>query len=548
VPNQVIANDDAATPARGRFARLLQDVPGLRKGLDQMLLDSLKDKPWAEVPSPAAYHSLFKNLLARANCPLDDYPYNTVSMAYESIRRDLNERWVLFCQAHKARRRAFTELLANHGERWIYDRIEIDEQLIDCEESSVGIELSFGDRLPPLRLSRITLLAAIDTATDCIVGFLLALTSHARQDDMLALLQQCVSRWPERTITMDWLVLPPGPGFPNNDPSLPLPFPREVALDNAWMHHAHSVEAFVTQELGATLSFGRPKSPTLRAAIETSFNRLNQWLSHRLPSTTGSSVTDPIRESAKNRKGVPVVSLPTFEDALYVTLAESNHRSRSQLATATPLDTLRHQAGRAYFMDVDDACRVAWNPFNVTREVHVHDLSAPERKPYINFEYLRYKGPGLLALPEREAKVLIRYDRRDVRRVEAFRLNGQALGPLVCPSSWQIHPHGIDTRKYLFKHHRQLIRRSRDPLTEYFRQQRAKLSNPTDLVKFLRIYQEFVGGFGLPTSLWPQMPPREEGQASDQPIGTPQNQRSRPTSAVTKRQYWSLQLNPGGKQ
>src|SRR5690606_1931906 len=136
------------------------------------------DKPWAQVPSPTSYHNLFKNLLARANWSLGAYPYTTASIAYESVRRDLHSRWAHLCQARKARRQAFTGSPVFLGDRWLYDRIEIDVQTIDCEQSTVGLEIGFGERLPALRLPRLTLLSAIDKATDCILGFQLALTPH----------------------------------------------------------------------------------------------------------------------------------------------------------------------------------------------------------------------------------------------------------------------------------------------------------------------------------------------------------------------------------
>lgn len=533
--------------ARGRFAQLLIEVPGLREGLDQMLLDRLKDRPWAEVPSPAAYHSLFKALLAKENWPLHAYPYTTTSLAYESVRQDLKKRWTHLCQVTKSRKRVFTELATNFSERRLYDRIEIDEQHVDCQQSTVGIELTLGKNLPPLRLPRLTLLCAIDTATDCILCFLLVLTAHPTQRHLLALLQHCVNRWPARTITTNGLDLPPGAGFPSTDMGLPLPLPRVIALDNAWMHLAYSVKAFCTRDLGATLSFSKPKSPTVRRAIETCFNRLNHWLSHRLNSTAGSSVTDPKRESAKNRQGVPMVSLPEFEEALYVTLAESNNQVRPNLAGATPLETLRYQAEQNYLVDVDEEQRAAWNPFRGSKEVTVHDLSDPKRKPYVNFEYLRYKGPGLIALPAGEHKVMIRYDRRDLRRLEVFRLKGQSLGTLVCPGSWLSYPHSLETRRYLFKYCREMVRKRKDPLTEHLLQLRGQLSHPTDVARYLSTYQEFCGGFGLPTSLWPPLPPGQLEVADiESTQATQSNVGFRPANKGSGHRYWSTNLNPGG--
>ncbi|RCW62545.1 hypothetical protein DET61_12416 [Marinobacter nauticus] len=548
LPYQVVDAREGGGPGDGRFKTLLRVVPGLREGLDQMLLARLKDKPSAQVPTAASYHAEFKNLLAKAGWPLDAYPFDTASLAYESVRRDLDTRWTELCQALRARRKAFTSSPPSRDELSLYDRIEIDAQLVDCETSTMGIQLSLADHLPPLRLARFSVLTAIDASTECILGFHIAF-GEPRQDDLLALLLQCVSRWPERRIGTKGLELPPGPGFPGSDPRLPLPLPREIAVDNAWINHASSVESFVTQELGATLSYGRPKCPTVRRTIETSFNQLNQRLSHRFTSTTGSSVTDPKRESAKNRKAIPVVSLPEYEDALYVTLAESNHRPRAHLASATPIETLRYQAERVFYVEAGNDTRSSWAPFKITQEVCVHDLNTPKRKPYINFEYLRYKGPGLLALSKGNDRVVIRADRRDIRQLEAFTLDGRSLGFLYCPRNWQSRPHGIHTRRYLFKHCRTLVRRSPDALAEYFHQLRERYSSPTEVAQLLRTYQEFVGGFGLPTALWPPIENTEDesiSNAGGQP--TVPRHPARSIKPKSRPRFWSLKLNPGASQ
>ncbi|WP_305967444.1 hypothetical protein [Marinobacter salsuginis] len=544
VPHQVIAGTHANASPRGQFARLMADVPGLRAGLDQMLLNRLKDRPSATVVSPNSYHSEFKRLLATAGWPLDDYPYTTNSMAYESVRRDLYARWTLLCQAQKSRRRSFTELPYDSEDRWLFDRIEIDEQTIDCESSSGAIDLVLTDRLPPLRLSRPTVLIAVDVATDCILGFQLSLKGAANQDDLLMLLHKCVQPGSPQALRTEGLALSPNAGFPNLQGFLPLP--RSVAMDNAWMHHAASVEAFISQELNATLSFSRVRTPTVRRTVETAFNRLNHLLSHRFASTTGSSVTDPKKESRKNRKRPPVLSLAQLEDALYVTFAEMNTRPRPNLNAATPLTVVSHQAEQAFLATVNEEDRESWNPFKVTVERKVHDVSAPSRRPYVNIEFLKYKGPGLLAVPGTEPTVMVQYDRRDIRQIEIFRLNGQSLGHAFCPGSWRSYPHGTATRRYLFKHCRELLRKSPDPLVDFLALQREQIRAPSDVAAFLKTYQEFCGGFGLPTSLW--HPPKADKSTPDVSITNPEKaavaQKGKPSS--TGKRFWSIKLNPGG--
>lgn len=289
----------------GCFRKLLRNVPGLKLGLDQLVLDRLKDRPFAGPLSPRRTHAEFKRLLANAGWPLDEYPYTTVDMAYESLRRYMAERWQLMCQAKKARRGAYRKASPDRSISRIFERIEIDEHTIDCQTLSFEIEVPLAESIPPMRLSRLTLLCAIDIVSDCVLGYYLAPTGHANHLDILSLLSLSLTASTPRKLTTTQLTIPSDTGFPNWFDDIQLPAPNEIALDNAWCHHSERVEEFVVESLLAHLSFGRPASPTVRRCIETVFARVNADLCHQLPSTTGSSVTDPKRESKKTRKTNP---------------------------------------------------------------------------------------------------------------------------------------------------------------------------------------------------------------------------------------------------
>lgn len=525
---------------RGRFARLLASVPGLRDGLDQMLLDRLKDRPWAEIPSPKSYHQRFKSLLAAAQWPLDAYPYTDASCASESVRKDLHERWILFCQAAKARKTSHTKALTESPLPWIYDRVEIDEQDIDCRTSTVGIELDLGTPLPPLRVARLHLLVAIDVASQCCLGFQLSLADAPTQDDVLCLLERCFLALPERPLTTPGFELPPGSGFPTTLPGYPIGMPQEIALDNAWCHHAQSVQQFICEGLNATASYGHAASPLARESVERAFHMINQRVSHRFASTTGSSVTDPKKESRRLSEQVPAVSLTVFEEALTLAFGLSNAQPRAALGASSPLEVLRHQADNHYLADVDDGFQASCQPFCGQQTVVVHARSDPKRRPYVQFQYERYKGPGLLAVPPDETRIRVAFDRRDIRRLKAFRLDGSSLGELWAPARWQTHPHSLATRSFLHKRCRALVSQSRDPLSDHLDTLRRTMAKPTEVRQFLRTYQEFVGAFGIPFTLW-------GAESSIEPDPQPVEVIRSPQQHPSKARYWSLDLNPGGQ-
>lgn len=535
VPSAVIRKDHA----RGRFTRLLESVPGLRQGLDQMLLDRLKDRPWAEIPSARSYHNLFKTLLAAAQWPLDDYPYTDISCAYESVRCDLHQRWTLFCQAAKARKSSHTKPLTQACSLWIYDRVEIDEQRIDCQNSTVGIELDLGPQLPPLRLARLHLLVAIEVASQCCLGVQLTLSAAPTQDDILYLLERSFVPAPQRPLTTPGFEIPPGAGFPSTLPDCPRGMPQEIALDNAWCHHAHSVQHFICKGLGATASYGRAANPLVRDSVERAFNMINQRVSHRFASTTGSSVTDPKRESSRLAKHTPAISLAVFEEALTLAFAIANTQPRAALGAASPLEVLRHQADNHYWADLDDGFQATCQPFCGYHDVVVHARSDPQRRPYVQFQYERYKGPGLLAVPPDETKIRIAFDRRDIRRLKAFRLDGTRLGELWAPARWQTYPHSLATRSFLHQRRKTIVTNSLDPLSAHLQEQRKTMAKPAEVRQFLRTYQEFLGALGAPISDW------GANSVADPEPSTVTLNRPPQAKAPTQR-YWSLDLNPGG--
>ena len=74
------------------FRFLLDEIPDMRDGLDEMIIAALKDKPNSQVTSCASFYGEFKRRLVEANWPTDTYPYTTSTFARESVRRYYHER------------------------------------------------------------------------------------------------------------------------------------------------------------------------------------------------------------------------------------------------------------------------------------------------------------------------------------------------------------------------------------------------------------------------------------------------------------------------
>ena len=144
------------------------------------------------------------------------------------------------------------------------------------------------------------------------------------------------------------LIYIPGSGFPSG---LSEEFCNiglnMVRLDNAFCHIAHTVRDYVCNELGATISLGLPAKPKMRNLIEFAFRILNYDM-HRFPSTTGSHPKDPIKETSKNSKKPPIITLNALEEVLSVIISGHNAKPQNKLGGSSPLGLMKfHMAKTA---------------------------------------------------------------------------------------------------------------------------------------------------------------------------------------------------------
>ncbi len=351
--------------------------------------------------------------------------------------------------------------------------------------------MSLDNKLSPLRISRASLLLCVDVATDCYLGYHLALTEHACQQDMLALIHNITRKWEPLELTTPGLAYAPGACFPSAIFSR-ITFGK-VCLDNAMMHFAKSVRFTICHHLGSTLSLGRPATPKTRNWVEYGFNRLNK-VTHRFPSTTGSSPVDSVKESTKNYKNLPVITLHTLEEVLSMVLTEHNIIPQSRLGGVTPLSLLINQMNHHYSRLMPESYGEDWSPFEEEVKCLVHYNLEEHRAPYINFKSQRYQNSCLSNETIIGKQIKIKFDRRDIRSVKAYTLTGEFLGVLYAPKSWQAFSHSVRTRQYINKHVRHFRRFSTDLLSAYFNEVLENRNTPKGAMEVIRVYREFTQG------------------------------------------------------
>lgn len=474
----------------GAFNALLEALPDVKATVDNKILADHKRTTFSERLTPSGLHQSFLQLLTEANWPRDRYPFTSDSQGSESLRRYFRHRQTEL-QTPKPGKHPITDLEASISRHRALATVQIDEHAMDLV---CNVAIEFNDELIELRLQRCSLLLAIDVATECILGFELRPSRAPNQDDILALFDRCLTPRPTPDILtpgFDQLVFAATPA--ELVPAWPLCI-GTVQFDNAWIHHSHSVEDFLSKTMGATLSFGLPGQPKTRWLVEHVFDYLERKLGHRFDSTTGSHPQDPKRESARNVKRVPALSYHSLVEAIHLVISAFNYRSRPHLAGMSPIALFQRHLKQHWVPWTPGGVDFGWQLFQSSKVLTIHRLAREQRGPYVQFCYCRYSGDGLLTLSPKDTQVVVQVDRRDIRTLSASTLDGRPLGRLVPPRSWRRFAHTQATRQFLFKQHRGHLDRNVDPITGYFLDLLSQTSTPRIAAHILAVYQEITWG------------------------------------------------------
>ncbi|MED5530710.1 MAG: hypothetical protein VYA99_10195 [Pseudomonadota bacterium] len=482
--------------AQGAFRQLLHQAPGLADSLDQMLRARLVDSPQAQTHSVRSFHGEFKRFLAATHWPQDLYPYTTEQCAYESVRQYYHQRLAaLKAELQQRRKRNFADKRSPIN-RYAGRAVQIDEQVVDLKTS---LHLSINGVQVPIALPRISVLVAIDVDTGCVLAIALALTQHPTEEDLLGLLQSCVTPRPLPALTSPGLEYTLGSNFPCNIENAIFQF-SAVHLDNAWMHHSRAVTDWICRKMGATVHFGLPAQPTVRAEVERVFNLINKQVTHRPASTTGSHPADPNKASAKQTKKLPLTTLQNLDEMLLVVLTDYNVTPRPALGGMTPLNCVIEHARLQCGISLPEVDRLTLS-VNIDRETVV--IHRPERRgvPYINFCYAKYYGECLSRLEIIGKQITIEFDRGDIRFLKAYLPSGEFLGNLRVSTSWLSFPHNMKLRKKAHKDVRAFKLHKPDKLAAYFHLQLTELQNQQNMLEVAKLHKAFTGGRFTPINL-----------------------------------------------
>lgn len=451
----------------GAFTQLLQRLPALEAHLRHELNARRVELRGA---GESARLFNFKPVLPRflqacreQGLGPSDYPFNQKDKGVRSLARTLrfwlHDRFDDAARAAGARFKPSSALrqLPERGADEAFDAVEFDAHKMDMRLKVVDVDPFGVERC--FETERVWLLAIIDVATRCILGYTLCLQRECSRYDVVATLRHALTPAGVPKITLAGLTLSASGGFVTQAvPATRHACWRHIRLDNARAHLATTSLDVVCDALGCVADFGPAYEPDDRPFIERFFGTLTNTLSRRLPGGLPSSqpmTSKKIRAAAKDLR--LVVTAQELEELLAVTVWNYHGTPHSGLGGLTPLERLSQQVNGIghspiRLRRVPEALRGRLEMLHDPASCLVHGNVGRGERPYISFMHVRYTSEQLARRSNLiGTRLRIYFEEKDLRTLRAFTEDGQPLHDLLASGPWRHEAHSLRLRQEVFK-------------------------------------------------------------------------------------------------
>jgi putative transposase len=276
----------------GAFTQLLQRHPSLEEHLRRELssgkvqLKGVGEQ--ARLANFKAVSQRFQQACRELGLKPSDYPFNQKDKGVRTLARTLrawlHDHFDDAAHAAGARFKPSSALrhLPERGSDQAFDTVEFDAHKMDLRLKVVDVDPLGVERI--FEIERVWLLAIIDVATRCILGYTLCLQRECSRYDVIATLRHALTPAEIPNITLPGLSLSPAGGLVSQAvPATQHACWRQIRLDNARAHLATTSLDVVCETLGCVADFGPAYEPDDRPFIERFFGTLTKTLSRRLP-------------------------------------------------------------------------------------------------------------------------------------------------------------------------------------------------------------------------------------------------------------------------
>ena len=394
-----------------------------------------------------------------------DYPLNQKDKAIRSLGRTLRA-WMqddfdLAARAAGTRIKPASALrqLPERGASDAFDTVEFDAHKMDLRLKVIDHDPLGGEQ--SYETERVWLLAIIDVATRCILGYTLSLQRECSRFDAIATFGRAVTPSSAPELTLPGLRLLPSGGFVSQAlEQTRFACWRQIRLDNARAHLATTSLDVVCEALGCAADFGPAYQPDDRPFIERFFGTVTATLSRRLPGALpGRAAAQTALKRLRDPKDTLrlIVTTRELEELLDLTVWNYHGTPHAGLGGFTPLEMMqRHVLGIGR---EPVRLRLIPQPLRERPELlhdpvlcRVHGNLGRGERPYITFFHVRYTSEWLAQRSGLIGQRLrIHYDAADLRRVRACTADGQMLQDLLASGPWRHEPHSLLLRQQVFK-------------------------------------------------------------------------------------------------
>lgn len=491
----------------GAFQFLLSKHPTIREAIHDYYFRKKEKSVTEPIVRTKHLHKRFLDACRAAEITLHEYPFTTKHLARRSLYRYVktleleNPKEASIRYGKEASRRLRETVSGHKNDVHIerpFQRVEFDGHAIDAI-LAIKFKNIHGDEVVEI-MERIWLLVIIDVATRVILGYHICLQSQYAASDVLECIRNAVMPWQPKTLTIPGLKLPEKGGFHSKTiPQTEWALWDEFSYDNGKANLAEVVTSRLTTIVGCHVNPGPVNTPERRGIIERFFGLLEENGYHRLPNTTGSNPSDPLRRNPEKKAKKYEFTIDQLEQLTEVLIAQYNFEPHSGLGYLSPLEVMEQRITQRDMlprvMPEDQRNEIDFLCYTTTRTIR--GSLKQGKRPYITFEGVPYRNEILsrsFGLIGEQIHLLVNI--KDLRVIRAYLNDGTEFGYLTATGRWGITPHTLQMRKQI----NQLIYRkvlylaqSDDPiecLQRYLEEESTKKKKLRNQLESLRRYQE----------------------------------------------------------
>jgi putative transposase len=470
---RVLVHDKAGNA--GAFSQLLMRHPGLAKQLRaEVTGGNVRLEPGGargRLCGVKAAIGRFHKACRDLGLGVGDYPLNQKDKAVRSLARTLRA-WIddnFAAAAHGSGTRIKPASALRQSTRAVldaFDTVEFDAHKLDLrlkvilERDPLGGEHS-------VEIERIWLLAVIDVATRCVLGWSLGLGRECDRFNVIETVKRAIVPAFTPELSLPGLRLIPSGGFVSQAlPQTEFACWRQIRLDNARAHLATTSLDVLCDTLACAADFGPAYEPDDRPFIERFFGTLTATLSRRLPGALPARRRQAQEQALARRRPKDaslqmIVTSQELQELLEHTIWNYHGTPHAGLGGLTPLEMMRR-----HVLGIDrPPVRLRILPKLLREQPQLlHDpvscrvrgqLARGER-PYITYMHVRYTSAQLARRPSLVGQTLrVHADPQDLRLLVVATTSGEILEPLQASGPWRGHAHSLWLRRAFFKAKRQ---------------------------------------------------------------------------------------------